>query len=83
MFSGSVPIMRDAEFLEREGQGQRGLSAELDNHTIWLFAVDNVENIFQCERFEVQAVAGVVIGRHRFRIAIHHDRLDTFALERE
>ena len=33
------------------------------------------EHIFVRQRLEVETVAGVVVGRDRFRIAIHHDRL--------
>jgi hypothetical protein len=37
------------------------------------FFFNNGENIFERERFEVQPVGGIVIGRDRLRIAIHHD----------
>jgi hypothetical protein len=42
-----------------------------------------VQHIFQRERLEKQLVARVVIGRNRFGIRIHHQRLETVFLERE
>ena len=38
---------------------------------------------FERERLEVQAVAGVVIGRDGLRIAVDHDRFDAEFLQRE
>src|SRR5207247_4283330 len=35
------------------------------------------------ERLEVEAVRGVVVGRHRLRIAVDHDRLEADLAQRE
>ena len=38
------------------------------------FSVDDFENIFHRQRFEVEAIRSVVVRRHGFRVAIDHDR---------
>ena len=60
----------------QQGQRQleRGLAAELNNHPIGALGFDHVEHVFEGERFEVEAIAGVVIGGHRLRVAVHHHR---------
>jgi hypothetical protein len=40
-----------------------------------LFDGDDLEHVFQRQRLEVQAIRGVVVGRHGLRIAVDHDRL--------
>ncbi len=45
--------------------------------------VDDLQHIFRRERFEIEPVGGVVIGRHRLRIAVDHDGLVAGLLERE
>src|SRR5208282_963601 len=56
---------------------QRRLTAELHDHTDRRsgrgFVFADGEHIFERERFEVEAVAGVVVGRDRLRIAVDHD----------
>ena len=47
------------------------------------FRVADVEDFFQGQGFEIQAIAGVVIGRNRLRIAVHHDRLAAEFLQRK
>ncbi len=74
---------RHARGLQRQRQRQRRLAAELDDHAVGLLGVADVQHFFERERLEVQAVAGVVIGRNRLRIAVHHDRLDAELLQRE
>ena len=58
---------------QAQGQLQRGLTAVLHDHAHGLFFGDDFQHVFQCQRFKVQAVAGVVVGGHSFRIAIDHD----------
>ena len=58
---------------EAECELQRRLAAILHDHTQRFFLVHNLQHIFQRERLEVQAVAGVVVGRHGFGIAVDHD----------
>ena len=43
----------------------------------WLFSIDDVHHIFVSERFEIEAIAGVVIGGNCFRIAVHHDGFES------
>ena len=45
--------------------------------------VDDLEHVLVGERLEIEPVRGVVIGRHRLRIAIDHDGLVADVLERE
>jgi hypothetical protein len=61
---------------------ERRLSAELDDDTLRLFAVDDGQHIFERERFEIEAVGGVVVRRNRFRITIHHDGFETVFAKR-
>ncbi len=75
------PDDRDAESLQRQRQIQRRLAAELDDHSIRLLHVADVQHVLESERLEVQAVAGVVIGRHGLGVAIDHDRFDPALLQ--
>ena len=45
--------------------------------------MQDFENIFGGQRFEIEAVAGIIVGRNRFRIAVDHDRLIAGFLERK
>ena len=54
---------------------QRRLAAVLDDDAERLLDVDDLEHVLQRERLEVQAIGRVVVGRHRLRIAVDHDRL--------
>ena len=68
-------------------QVQRSLPAKLHDHADFraarrLVFVDG-EHVFKGERLKVQAVAGVVVGRDRLRVAVDHDRLVVVFLERE
>ena len=74
---------RHAEALQRQREIERRLPAELHDDAIGLFGVDDVEHVFQRERLEVEAVAGVVVGGDGLRIAVDHDRLDAHLLQRE
>ena len=67
-------MMRHAGGFERQREIQRRLAAELDDDAIGLLDVANVQDLFERERLEVQAIAGVVIRRDGLRIAVHHDR---------
>src|SRR5690606_9969081 len=40
-----------------------------------LFDLDNLQHILERQRLEVQAVGGVVVGGHGFRVAVDHDGL--------
>ena len=65
------------------GELQRGLTAELDHHTIGLLNLNDIENIFKSQRLEIETVAGVVIGRHRLGVAVHHHCGDALLLRGE
>src|SRR5215216_6169591 len=55
------------------GEVERSLPAKLNNDSDWLLTVNHIQYMFQCERLEIQAVGGVVIGGDRLRIAVIHD----------
>jgi hypothetical protein len=45
--------------------------------------VDDFQYVFRRERFEIEPVGRVVVGRHGFRIAVDHDGLVTDLFQRE
>ena len=67
----------DACGLERERKVQRRLPAELHDDADWRssgsFMLADGKHIFERERLKVKAIAGVVVGRNRLRIAVDHD----------
>ena len=63
----------DPVLLQVLGQVQGRLAAELHDHAFAFFAAVNVQDVLEGERFEVQPVAGVVVGTDRLRIAVDHD----------
>src|SRR5690606_14937375 len=69
--------------LERTAQFERRLPAVLHDHALRLFLVDDLQHILERERLEVQAIRRIVVGRDRFRIAIHHDRLEARFAQRQ
>ena len=83
MLDGSVPMIGTPARLQRQRQIQRSLPAELHDHAVGLLDVVDVQDFFERERLEVEAVAGVVIGRDGLRIAVDHDRLIAELLQRE
>ena len=70
---------RDAGGLERLGQLERRLAAELHDQAQQLAGaaldLDQLDHVLGGQRLEVQAVGGVVVGRHGLRIAVDHDGL--------
>ncbi len=76
-----------ARRLQRQRQIQRSLSAELHDHadrrSARSFVLVDGKHVFQSQRLEVEAVAGVVIGRDRLRIAVDHDGLEAIVAQRE
>ena len=64
-------------------QVERRLPAELDDHAVGLFLVDDVEDILQRQRLEVEPVGGVVVGADRLRVAVDHDGLVAQLFERK
>ena len=53
------------------------------DQAVGLFGVVDIEDVFQGQRLEVQAVAGVVVGGDGLGIAVDHDRFDAHFLQRE
>ena len=71
----------DAVGLQTEREVQRCLPAELGDGAPAIFPLVNVQDILECERFEKEFVARVVIGGHRLRIGVHHQRLKAILLQ--
>ncbi len=78
---------RNAFVLERLGQLQRRLAAELHDdagkRALGLFDMDQLQHVFGGQRFEIEAIGGVVVGRHGFRVAVDHDGFKIDFLEGE
>ena len=76
-----------ARRLQRQRQIQRRLSAELHDHahrrSARSFVLADGKHVFQGQRLEVEAIAGVVVGRDRLRIAVDHDGLVTIVAQRK
>ena len=87
MASGVVPRMGTPAFFERAGELQRRLAAELHDdaleRAVRLLGVDDLQHVFGGERLEIEAVGGVVVGRHGFRVAVDHDRFIARVMQRE
>ena len=64
--------------LQRAREFQRRLAAELHDDAVQgavlPFGGDDFEHVLGGQRLEIQSVGGVVVGRHRLRIAVDHDR---------
>ena len=77
--SGEVPTIGHAGVLERLRQAERGLAAELDDdagdRAGLLLGVDDLQDVLQGERLEVEPVGGVVVGGDGLRVAVDHDGL--------
>ena len=59
------------------GDLQRRLAAELDDDALGLLVLDNVQDVLEGQRLEIEPVGDVVIGAHRLGVAVDHDRLVT------
>ena len=64
-----------ARRLERARQPERRLAAELDHDPVRLLALAHGEHLLGAQRLEVEPVGGVVVGRNRLRVAVHHHGL--------
>ncbi len=66
---------------------QRRLAAKLHDHAmqgaVGSFGIDDLQHVFGRERLEIQTIRGVVVGRHRFRIAVDHDGFVAGVMQRE
>ena len=63
----------DSGLFQSMRQFQRRLSAELHNHTEGIFHRYHFQYIFQRQRFKIQTVGSIIVGGHRFRVAVDHD----------
>ena len=43
----------------------------------------DLKDVFDGQRLEIQAVGGIIVRGHRFRVAVDHDRLDAEVGHRE
>src|SRR5206468_12940782 len=59
---------------ERDREIDRGLAAELHDDTIRLLLLDDVQDVLEQERFEVQSGGDVEIGRDGLGIVIRDNR---------
>jgi len=62
--------------LERARELERGLAAELHDHSLGFLHREDLEHVLERERLEVQAIGGVVVGRDGLRVAVHHQGLE-------
>ncbi len=81
------PNDRHARSLQRQRQVQRRLAAELHNHPNLraarsLMLIDR-QHVFQRQRLKVEPVAGVIVGRDRLRVAVHHNGLVSVLTQRK
>ena len=74
-------------FLQRVREFQRRLAAELHDDAmqaaVLFFGLDDLEHVLGRQRLEIQPVGGVVVGRHRLRIAVDHDGFVAGIVQRE
>ena len=73
----------NAGFFQRHSQIQRRLPTKLDDNTVRLLSIHDVENVLPCKRLKVQPVGSIVICAHGFWIAVHHDGLIAVFLQSE
>ena len=74
MLSGVVPIIFTPARLKRHSEIERRLAAELDDDTVRLFTLGNIEHILKGKGFKIEFVRRIIVGAHRFRVAVHHNR---------
>ncbi len=89
--SNDEPMIGERGVVQRAGEVDRGLAAELHDDRRHLattlgavagLVFEDVAHRLLVERLEVEAVAGVEVGRDRLRVGVRHDRLVTGAFER-
>ncbi len=72
----------DARGLEPAGKVDGGLATQCHDDAHGLLDLDDVHDVLEGERLEVEAVGGVVVGRDGLGVAVDHDRLVALGLER-
>ncbi len=71
-----------ARRLQRRRKLQRRLPTKGDHHAVGLLDVDDVHDILERERFEIELVGRVVVGGDRFGVAVDHDGLVACVVQR-
>ena len=66
---------------ERNGQIERGLAAKLDDDAVGFLDLDDMEDVFEGEGFEVELIGGVIVGRNGFGVGVDHDRFKSQFLQ--
>ena len=78
---------RHVGLFQRLGELERRLAAELHDDAVQravaALGVDDLQHVLGGERLEIEAIRGVVVGRHRLRIAVDHDGLVADVVQRE
>ena len=77
----------DAGVVQRVGELEGRLAAELDDdaveRAVLLLDAEDLEDVLEGQRLEVEAVGGVVVGGDGLGVAVDHDRLVAGLGERE
>ncbi len=80
------PDDRDVGGGERRRDTQRSLTAKLNDHPDQragpALGVDDLQDVLDGERLHIEPVGGVVVGGHRLRVTVDHDRLVTGGRQR-
>ena len=75
----------DAHGFQRLRELQRRLAAQLHDDAVeiavGLFDPDQLDHVLGGQGLEIKPVGGVVVGGHRFRVAVDHDRLQPHLLQ--
>ena len=87
MASGEVPTIGTPLSLSACARPERGLAAELDDdagdRAGQRLGVDDLQDVLQGERLEVEPVGGVVVGGDGLRVAVDHHGLVAGVAQRE
>ena len=87
MAAGGVPTMGTPAASRRVRQTQRGLPAQLHDdagdRAGGLLGCDDLEDVLEGERLEVEPVGGVVVGGDGLGVAVDHHRLEPRVGQRE
>ncbi len=73
--SKSVPKIGTPVAVQRLGEVDRRLPAELHDHAVRLLVLDDVEHVLDRQRLEVEPVGGVEVGGDGLRVVVDDDRL--------
>ena len=63
----------DVVLCKRLGELDGGLSAERNDNADRVFLCNDVENVFRCQRLEIESVAGIEIGRDSLGVIVDDD----------